>query len=493
MTDSPHPRPRRLPTTPRFYRLRQVSRNPHTGIHEMLQEYGDLMRWRGLADIYIVNHPDLIRPVLTQDYRHFSKNTIHYRMLRQVMGNGLVTNDGPDWVRQRRLIQPAFASRRLARFDDTINALTSSLVARWDGRNSTEVVWIDREMSALTFDIVGETLFGCDIEEHASAMAQILDVVNLSDHDLRAFLTLYPRIPTPYNLKWKRAMRRLDRIVYGLIGGRGQGGDGSDDLLDRLFAARDEETGEGMDDKQIRDEVVTLMLAGHETSAMALSWTLYLLATHPDVEERLCEHLEASLHGAPAETEELARLSYLKQVVQEAMRLYPPVWGYVRRAERETELGGYVLPANAWVGVVTYALHRHPGVLARRGALRSGPVRAGPGSGPRFLCLPALRGWASNLHRGRHGDARDPIDPRAARAAIPDSRRPRPSDRDGGEGDAEAAARNPGHPEPALSGAFARSRGRFRTAPAGRIRLLTLEAAPAWPPGYSRENPGPEK
>ena len=360
MTDSPHPRPRRLPTTPRFYRLRQVSRNPHTGMHEMLQEYGDLMRWRGLWNIYIVNHPDLIRPVLTQDYRHFSKNTIHYRMLRQVMGNGLVTNDGPDWVRQRRLIQPAFASRRLARFDDTINALTSSLVARWDGRNSTEVVWIDREMSALTFDIVGETLFGCDIEEHTSAMAQILDVVNLSENDPRAFLTLYPRIPTPYNLKWKRAMRRLDRIVYGLIGERGRDGDGSDDLLDRLFAARDEETGEGMDDRQIRDEVVTLMLAGHETSAMALSWTLYLLATHPDVEERLCQHLEANLHGAPAGTEDLARLSYLKQVVQEAMRLYPPVWGYVRRAERETELGGYVLPANAWVGVVTYALHRHP-------------------------------------------------------------------------------------------------------------------------------------
>ena len=142
--------------------------------------------------------------------------------------------------------------------------------------------------------------------------------------------------------------------------GADRDGDGSDDLLDRLFAARDEETGEGMDDKQIRDEVVTLMLAGHETSAMALSWTLYLLATHPDVEERLCEHLEANLHGAPAETEDLARLSYLKQVVQEAMRLYPPVWGYVRRAERETELGGYVLPANAWVGVVTYALHRHP-------------------------------------------------------------------------------------------------------------------------------------
>ena len=111
-----------------------------------------------------------IRPVLTQDHRHFSKNTIHYRMLRQVMGNGLVTNDGPDWVRQRRLIQPAFASRRLARFDQTINALTSSLLARWERQDPAEAVWIDREMSALTFDIVGETLFGRDIKEHAREM-----------------------------------------------------------------------------------------------------------------------------------------------------------------------------------------------------------------------------------------------------------------------------------------------------------------------------------
>ena len=295
----------RLPTTPRFHRLREASRNPHTVMHEVLREHGDVARWRGLFDICLVNHPDFIRPVLTQDHRHFSKNTIHYRMLRQVMGNGLVTNDGPDWVRQRRLIQPAFASRRLARFDGTINALTASLLARWERQDPAEAVWIDREMSALTFDIVGETLFGRDIKEHAREMAEILEVVNLSSSDLRSFLTLYPWIPTVYNRRWKRAMKRLDGIVYGLMEARGAGGNGSDDLLGRLFAARDEETGEGMHDRQIRDEAVTLILAGHETSAMALSWTLYLLATHPEVETRLVEHLEAELHGAPAGTEDL--------------------------------------------------------------------------------------------------------------------------------------------------------------------------------------------
>ena len=351
---------RRPPATPRFHRVRQASRNPHTAMHEMLQEYGDLVYWRGLTSMCLVNHPDLIRPVVTRDHRHFSKSTIEYRMLRQLMGNGLVTNDGPDWVRQRRLIQPAFASRRLARFDATINELTSSLADRWERHDAAEPVWLDREMSALTFDIVGETLFGRDIREHAGEMAEILDVVNLSTHDLRGYLTLWPWIPTPHNRKWRRAMKRLDRIIYGLMGSRGRSGDGSDDLLDRLFAARDEETGDGMDERQIRDEVVTLILAGHETSAMALSWTLYLLATHPEIEERLVEHLAANLHGEPAATEDLARLPYLKQVVQEAMRLYPPVWGFVRRTERATELGDYALPARAPVAIVTWALHRHP-------------------------------------------------------------------------------------------------------------------------------------
>ena len=327
-------------------------------MHEMLREYGDFLCWRGFGDMWLVNHPDLIRPVLTRDHRHFSKDLMQTRMLRQVLGNGLLTSDGPQWVRQRKLIQPAFAHRRLARFDDTINARTSSLLDTWDRRDPAEALWIDREMGALTFGIAGETLFGRDIEEHAEEMAQLMDVLNPSTYNMRAFQMLSPGSSGARELE--QALERLDRIVYGLISGREGKENGSDNVLDVLVAARDEETGEGMDDRQMRDEIVTLMLAGHDTSAMALSWTLYLLATHPDVEERLCEHLEANLHGELARTEDLERLPYLKQVAQEAMRLYPPIWSFARRAERETELGGYVVPEKAWIGIVTWALHRHP-------------------------------------------------------------------------------------------------------------------------------------
>ena len=353
----PHRHP---PSTPRFHQIRRFATEPHVLLHEMLQEYGDFMRWRGFRDVYLVNHPDLIRPVLSQDYPHFSKHTIDYRVLARVMGNGLVSNDGPHWVRQRRLMQPLFSNRHVNGFDARINDLTSSLMRQWDMRVGGDTIWIDREMSGLTFRIVGATLFGSDLERHAGEVAEILEVVNLNAHEIRALMTLCSWIPTPYNLKWRRSMKRLDRIVYGMIEARRRRGVGDDDILDRLIHALDEETGEGMDERQMRDEVVTLMLAGHETSANALAWTLYLLGMHPDVEAQLTESLTAALNGAPATAEDLPRIPYLKQVVQESMRIYPPVWGYARRSEEQEEFDGHVLPAKAYVGVIPYALHRHP-------------------------------------------------------------------------------------------------------------------------------------
>ena len=332
----------------------------HVLLHQLLRTYGDFIRWRGFQDVYVVNHPDFIRPVLTQDYRHFSKRTIDYRVLAQVMGNGLVTNDGPGWVRQRALMQPMFGNRRINAFDGTINALTSSVMDEWETRVGGGTVRIDCEMSRLTFGIVGATLFGSDIERHAGEVAEILEVANLNPLEPRALMTLYSWVPTPHNLKWRRAVRRLDRIVYGMIEERRRRGAGGEDILDYLIRALDDENGEGMDQRQMRDEVVTLMLAGHETSANALAWTLYLLGKHPDVETRLAENLAATLGGAAATADDLPRIPYLKQVVQESMRLYPPVWAYARKSEQQEEFNGYLLPANAYVAVVPYALHRHP-------------------------------------------------------------------------------------------------------------------------------------
>jgi len=350
----------RPPSTPRFHQIRHLNAEPHLLLHGLLQAYGDFVRWRGFHDVYLVNHPDFIRTVLSQDYRRFSKRIIDYRVLARVMGNGLVTNDGPQWARQRKLMQPFFSNPRVNGFDETINTLTSSLLDEWEPRVGGDVLRIDREMSRLTFGIVGTTLFGSDLERHAGEVADILEVVNLYPLEPRALMTLFSWVPTPHNLTWRRAMNRLDRIVYRMIESRRRHGVGDDDLLDHLIRVLDEDTGEGMDRRQMRDEVVTLMLAGHETSANALAWTLYLLGTHPGIDARLSEDLSATLNGAPATADDLPRLPYLKQVVQESIRLYPPVWGYARRAEQEAEFDGHVLPANAYVAVLPYALHRHP-------------------------------------------------------------------------------------------------------------------------------------
>ena len=181
---------RRPPTTPRFHRFLEYQRSPHTCMHETLREYGDFLLWRSLRDAYLVNHPEFVRPVLSQSYEHFSKKTLGYRVLAQIMGNGLVTNDGPDWVRQRRLVQPSFSHRTVQSFDRTINALAASMLDEWDRRAGDDRIWLDREMSKLTFRIVGATLFGRNIEGYADEVREISEITNLQPFEPRALMTL---------------------------------------------------------------------------------------------------------------------------------------------------------------------------------------------------------------------------------------------------------------------------------------------------------------
>ncbi len=352
-----HPLP---PTPRRFKGLRRFTKEPPQFMYEIIQRYGDIARWRGFFDIFFVNHPDYVRRVLSQSYEHYSKNVIDYRVLAQMMGNGLVSNDGPHWAKQRKLMQPMFANRVVNGFDAPINMLTNDLLDDWDRRLSDGPILVDQEMGRLTFRIVGATLFGSDIDEYAQEVADILDLVNLQTQDIRALLTLYPWLPTPYNIKWRKAKSRLDDIVYAMIAARRREGAQENDILDRLLAARDTDTDQGMSEVQMRDEVVTLMLAGHETSSTALAWTLYLLAKNTAVQDRLAAELDGPLSAKQATSKDLNEVPYLKQVVQESMRIYPPVWAIARRSQETEVFGGYKVPAGSYVAVVPYALHRHP-------------------------------------------------------------------------------------------------------------------------------------
>ncbi len=266
------------------------------------------------------------------------KNTIDYKVISAVFGNGLVTSDGDDWVRQRRIMQPVFSSRSVNSFDKVINETTSALADNWSKQSTHDVTWLDRDMSKITFQVVSRTLFGTNIDHVSDEMIDILDLLNIHPMRLSALLRLFPWIPSPSNKRFLRANRRLDEIVYTLIEEHQLPGACQENIVGRLLAAKDDDSKASLTAEQIRDEVVTLMLAGHETSAVSLTWTFYLLSQHPEIEERLCKELENKLNGAPATSSDLAELSYLKQVVQESLRLYPAVWGVSRRSLDEVDL-----------------------------------------------------------------------------------------------------------------------------------------------------------
>lgn len=348
------------PTLPRFYQASRFQAKPHQFMLDLFLAHGDVVCWKGFFDIYMINHPESVRQVLSKNYEHYSKKTIDYRVLMQIMGNGLVSNDGPDWARQRKLMQPVFSNRNVNSFDQSINQATLKTLDRWQALPAGETIWMEREMLRLTYQIVGATLFGSDIDEYHDEVAEILEVVNLRPQEFKALLTIISWLPVNSNRRWKKAKKQLDKIVYGLINKRRQEGIQDADILDRLLGAKDAQTGLSMDETQLRDEVVTLMLAGHETSANALAWTLHLLGIHPEVEQRLYQEIGTVVGDSPASAADLLQMPYLKQVVQESMRVYPPVWAIARRSEEPAEYNGFYIPEKSYIGVVPYALHRNP-------------------------------------------------------------------------------------------------------------------------------------
>ena len=349
------------PAVPLLEGYRLFRQSPPEALLQVARAYGDVVRWRGFQTIYCLNHPEYVRQVLTQAWPRYSKSTVDYRVVARTLGKGLVTNDGPDWARQRRLMQPVFANRAIDKFDAVINDMTAQLADRWAGKRADQTVWLERDMSRVTFQVVSRTLFGADIDDAVDEMSDILHIVNQHPLRIASLLTLYPWLPVPSNRRFARVKARLDALVDGLVDQRlAQGDPGRGDIVDRLLAARDADSGEGMSRAQMRDELITLLLAGHETSATALVWTYHLLGQHPDIEARLVAELDRELGGRAAHSADLLRLPYLKQVVQESMRLYPPVWGIARRANEDAEFGGYRVPAGAYLSISMYALHRHP-------------------------------------------------------------------------------------------------------------------------------------
>jgi len=352
-----------LPTSHPLGHLLGFRSEPLALFTRAMNEVGDVVRVRsGPVHIMFAFHPDDIEHVLLRNAAAYGKRTRGYGKMRLVLGDGLLTSEGAKWKRQRRTVNPAFHARSVASFTAAMGRAAEGQMAAWRSRADTgEVFDIARDLSALTLKIVGETLFGTGFETQAPAIAEALDEVLFGINRLTSSPWPAPeRWPTPNNRRFHRAIRTLDQVVTELVTRRLRDPEDHPDLLGMLLAARDEETGEPMDARTLRDELVTLILAGHETTANALAWSFYLLSRNPGIARKAREEAQDLLGGRAPTPEQLAALPYTRQVLHEALRLYPPAWVVGRNALQDDVLGGFSIPKNTFVYLSPYATHRHP-------------------------------------------------------------------------------------------------------------------------------------
>lgn len=340
----------------------------------------------GLKRAHLVSDPALVRHVLLDNAANYDKLTPAFDAVRIVLGNGLLTSAGAFWKRQRRLAQPAFHGESVKRFGPILARMAAETAAEWDqAARAGSTVDACTDMMRVTLRAVAETLFGDDLGADAAEINRVFPTI-LSCLARRVAAPVRPPLwlPTANNRRLRPALAALDRVVLRLITAKrrrlaetGTGGQARPDLLTLLMMARDDETGESMSDAQLRDEVMTMMIAGHETTANALSWLWVLLDRHPDEQERLRAELGAVTGGRPPTVDDVANLPRLKAVIQETLRLYPPVWMFDRRALGPDDLGGTRVQAGDLAIFVPYAIHRLPELWSDPEAFR--PERFEPG------------------------------------------------------------------------------------------------------------------
>jgi cytochrome P450 len=348
--------------------LHEVRRDPLRFLVETARTYGPVARYRlGPLRSYLVTDPEGVKHVLQEHVRNYTKDHFSYGMVRWVAGNGLLTSQGDFWLRQRRLAQPAFHRQRIASFGTGIVRAAGELAESW-APSAARGVPVDaaEAFTNLTLRIVGEALFGAGLAEKAPVVSR--SFTTLSDQLVTRFRTmrvLPPVLPWGIDRTFRAEAAALSGVVYGIIAERRARGEDTGDLLSLLMFAQDEETGERMDDRQLHDEVLTMLVAGHETTATALAWVVALLGQHPEVEQKLHAELDAVLAGRDPEMADLPRLPYTRMVIDETLRLYPPVYVLSRKVMEDDEIGGFRIPAGSSVDISPYATHRSPALWER--------------------------------------------------------------------------------------------------------------------------------
>ena len=331
-----------------------MQQNPLDYFTAMAQKYGDVSGMRiGKFRSLFINRPDLIEDVLVNNARLYHKGRV-LRANKYLFGEGLLTSEGDFWLRQRRLAQPAFHRARVNAYAATMAEYAGQLIETW--RNGEERD-IHEEMMQLALRIVSKTLFDADVMRDAKEIGETLDVLLQIAANFGRTILVPLWVPSPRNIRAKLGIKRLEKVIYRIIAERRAGGRDTGDLLSILLHAQDEE-GSHMNDRQLRDETITLFLAGHETTANTLAWTWWLLAQNPAVEKKFHEELDGVLGGRAPEVDDLPRLTFLNHVLTESLRLYPTAWGMARLAAEEHEIAGYPVRRGYGVAFAQWVIHR---------------------------------------------------------------------------------------------------------------------------------------
>lgn len=332
----------------------------------LAREYGDVVRLRfGPANTWLLNHPDLIKRVLQENNKNYRRNDFLINLLKTISDENLFTSNGEFWLRQRRLMQPAFHRERIMRFGQIMVEQAERALERWESFAPARVVAVDGELMRITLGVVGRALFGIDLSEQADlfgpAFTTSTEYLNYRFNHL-FFVPLW--VPNRRNRDFKQAVRTVNERVDALIRARraapSEHAPAEGDLLSMLIEARDPETGAGMSDVQVRNEATTMIFAGHETTSNTLTWAFYLLSQNPDAERALHDELARVLGGRRPTAADLPALRYTRMIVDETLRLYPPAWAISRQAAETDRLGAYDIPAGTGILIAPYVTHRDP-------------------------------------------------------------------------------------------------------------------------------------
>ncbi len=348
-----------------FSYLLKARKDPAGFLVNMRKKYGNVVQFPlPILPVYLVSHPQDVDRVMRVNARNYGKKTIQYENLALVTGDGLLAADTPSWKRQRKLIQPAFHHEAILRVGPDTVLVTDRLLEKWNKLSDNSIIDVDDDMMHAALEIVGRSLFGTDLAGDVEKTAQAtLDALDIIVARARTPITFPKWIPTRNNRKLAKALKQLNSAVERILEERKKitgkpGIDREIDMLDLLLAAHDEEG--ALNSKELRDQIVTFIVAGHETVASSLTWTWWLLGSHPEVQKKVQSEVDEFLNGRAPSVNDVENLTFTKAVVDEALRVFPPGWVVSRRSIEEDVLGGYEIPKNSVIIISPWTTHRHP-------------------------------------------------------------------------------------------------------------------------------------